>query len=68
MRVGLLATAAMLAVQYCEAAGITKTFTEPNAIEYNDFSYGTIEGQTSWRRFGYGPDDSLDLVLKIISK
>ena len=68
MRVGLLATAAMVAVQHCEAAGITKTFTEPNSIEYNDKSYGTIEGQTSWTRFGYGPDASLDLVLKIISK
>ena len=44
MRVGLLATAAMVAVQHCEAAGITKTFTEPNSIEYNDKSYGTIEG------------------------
>ena len=68
MRVGLLATAAMVAVQHCEAAGITKTFQEPNAIEFNDKSYGSIEGQTSWTRNGYGPDASLDLVLKIIFK
>ena len=68
MRVDLLATAAMVAVQYCEAAGITKTFQEPTKIEYNDKSYGNIEGQTSWIRSGYGPDASMDLVLKIIAR
>ena len=69
MRVDLLlATAAMMAVQHCEAAGITKTFTEPNSIDYNDKSYGKIEGQTSWIRNGYGPEDSLDLVLKVIAQ
>ena len=64
-----LVTAAMVAVQNCEAAGITKTFQDSIKLEDAESnSLGSIEGKTSWVRSGYGANDSLDMVLIFIAK
>ena len=68
MRVGL-ATAAILAFQQCEAAGITKPFPANTTIlDSNGNSLGSVKGRTSWIRSNYGANADLTLTLEIITE
>ena len=68
MKVSLL-TAAMVAVQQCNAAAITKTFLDWTEIfDADQNSLGKIKGETSWQRLNYGKDATLITQLTLIGQ
>ena len=75
MKISTLAFATALIASQQQASGsITQDWMEKQKVEQKDAAgtlitdYGTIRGETSWKRGGWGANENMDLIFTLITE